>query len=128
MGHVARSYGPDVEAALPLGRHLIVEFHGAENLVDPEACRLALWKAAESAGATVLGVDLHDFGDRMGFTGVALLAESHISLHTWPEHGYAALDIFMCGDADPEKALPALRSYFKPQGESVQLIRRGGIA
>ena len=110
---------------MPLGRHLIVEFHGAENLVEPGPCAPALRRAAESAGATVLSVDLHDFGERMGYTGVALLSESHISVHTWPEHGYAAVDVFMCGDADPRLALPALRRFFRPSRESVRCLVRG---
>lgn len=110
---------------LPLGQHLIAEFYDAVGLYDPEAAKPALKNAVIDAGATLLGIDLHDFGDRAGFTGVAILAESHISIHTWPEHGYAAIDVFMCGDAQPEKCIEALKRYFKPKQVSQQLIRRG---
>jgi S-adenosylmethionine decarboxylase len=66
-------------------------------LDDAELVRAALAGAAAAAGAHLLDVHLHSFGPGQGVTGVALLAESHISIHTWPEHGYAAIDIFMCG-------------------------------
>ena len=59
-----------------------------------------------------------------GFTGVAILAESHMSIHTWPEHNYAALDIFMCGDADPLLAIPTLKEHFKPENTEVMLLER----
>lgn len=107
------------------GRHVLADFHGASALHLPEPAEAVLREAAEAAGAQVLEIKLHDFGDRSGFTGVALLAESHISIHTWPEHGYAALDIFMCGECDPMDALPALRAYFKPTQEEVTQILRG---
>jgi S-adenosylmethionine decarboxylase len=58
---------------------------------------------------------------------VAVLAESHMSIHTWPERGYAALDIFMCGDAEPNKAVPILRAAFRPGSVSVSEHKRGII-
>lgn len=111
-----------------LGQHLIADFHGASHLFDGEQAKVVLHKAAEAAGATVLDLNLHDFGDRYGFTGVALLAESHISIHTWPENEYAAIDIFMCGDADPTLSLAVLRDYFSPTDEQVQVLHRGNVA
>ncbi|MGH1331710.1 MAG: adenosylmethionine decarboxylase [Paracoccaceae bacterium] len=114
-----------------LGQHVIAEFYGASQLLDAAPAEPILRAAALSVGATVLDIKLHNFGDHVGFTGVALLAESHISIHTWPEHDYAAIDIFMCGDVDPLKSLEALRAYFNPARENVQLLRRGeglGIA
>ncbi|WP_170327615.1 adenosylmethionine decarboxylase [Ruegeria arenilitoris] len=110
-----------------LGIHLIADFFDASALYDPVPAEDALRRAAVAAKAHVLGVNTHDFGQRAGFTGVALLAESHISVHTWPEHGYAALDIFMCGDAKPQLSLDVLKSYFRPQRVNVQSIRRGLI-
>ncbi len=71
---------------------------------------------------------MHDFGDRCGFTGVAVLAESHISIHTWPENDYAAIDIFMCGDAEPMRSLDVLRQYFTPGREQVDILQRGNMA
>ena len=64
---------------------------------------------APAAGARVLGARFHPFGPGQGVTGVLLLAESHISIHTWPEHGYAAVDVFMCGDAQPMVAASLIR-------------------
>ncbi|MEX0320477.1 MAG: adenosylmethionine decarboxylase [Ruegeria sp.] len=109
----------------PLGLHLIAELFDASALFDPLPAQDALTRAANAAGATLLEVNTHDFGDRAGFTGVALLAESHISVHTWPEHDYAAIDIFMCGDANPQASLKVLESYFAPARTDVQVISRG---
>ncbi|MFY2825326.1 adenosylmethionine decarboxylase [Ruegeria sp. MALMAid1280] len=110
-----------------LGIHLIADFFDSSALYDPVPAEKALRRAASAAKAHVLRVNTHDFGQRAGFTGVALLAESHISVHTWPEHGYAAIDIFMCGDAEPQLSLDVLKSYFRPQRVNVQSIRRGLI-
>lgn len=92
---------------------------------DPVPAKPVLERAAKAAGAVVLEVKLHDFGDRAGFTGVALLAESHISIHTWPEHGYAAIDVFMCGDCDPLASVDVLRAFFAPDREDIQQLKRG---
>lgn len=109
----------------PLGLHLIADFFGASQLLDAQPVDAILRDAAQAASATILSVKLHDFGNRFGFTGVALLAESHISIHTWPENDYAAIDIFMCGDVEPERSLDVLRQYFRPQREQLQLLKRG---
>ena len=79
------------------GRHLLAELYGCTRLGDEAHIGRALAEAAAAAGATLLEVRLHGFGVGQGVTGVALLAESHISIHTWPEHDYAAVDIFLCG-------------------------------
>ena len=60
-----------------------------------------------------------------GVSGVAVLAESHISIHSWPERGYAALDIFMCGDANPDACVPVLRQAFRPKRIAVSELLRG---
>ena len=85
------------------GRHYIADFYGAQQLDDIDVMGNALTQAAQIAGATLLHVHLHTFADGGGITGVALLAESHISVHTWPELNYAAFDAFMCGNANPKK-------------------------
>ncbi|HEY8189157.1 MAG TPA: adenosylmethionine decarboxylase, partial [Micavibrio sp.] len=85
----------------------------------------ALRKSAEACGATVLDITLHSFGEGAGITGVAVLSESHISIHTWPEIGFAALDVFMCGTCDPRKAVPVLQEFFKPGETVVSECRRG---
>ena len=79
------------------GTHLLLDLWGASNLTDPELIDRALRDAAEAAGATILHSHFHHFGPDGGVSGVLVLAESHISIHTWPERDFAAVDIFMCG-------------------------------
>ena len=110
---------------LATGTHLLIDLHGASRLDDADHVRQALVDAAAACGATLLDVKLHSFGAQSGVTGVALLAESHISIHTWPEQGFAALDVFMCGNCDPRGALPVLRAAFSPAEMKVSEIRRG---
>ena len=96
------------------GTHLLIDFWGSSQL-DAERIKLALNHAAAACGATVLAVHLHSFGNNAGITGFAMLAESHISIHTWPELDYIALDVFMCGNSNPHLALPVLRQFFNPK-------------
>ena len=107
------------------GTHLLVELWGATNLADVAGIENALLEGARKAGATVLHSYMHPFGEGMGVSGVVVLAESHISIHTWPERGYAAIDIFMCGNCDPYKAIPALKAAFLPNGIQVSESKRG---
>ena len=111
---------------LPRGRHVLADLSGvdAARLASCDAIDRLLRAAAEAAGARVLHSHFHGFGPGQGVTGVALLAESHISIHTWPEHGYAAADIFMCGEARPELALCVLREALAPRECRVQTIAR----
>ncbi|MBM3540607.1 MAG: adenosylmethionine decarboxylase [Alphaproteobacteria bacterium] len=107
------------------GRHLIVDLWDAKNLDDIEIIEAMLRESAEVAGATLLDVQLHHFGPNQGVSGVALLAESHISIHTWPERGYAAIDLFMCGSCNPYKAVPAMKRALKPGQVQLAEQRRG---
>lgn len=107
------------------GLHLIVDLVGAEGLDDAGHIEAALVRAARAAGATVLNTDFHVFSPNDGVSGVVVLAESHISIHTWPERDFAAVDIFMCGDCEPMKALPVLKAAFRPAHVNLQEIRRG---
>ena len=107
------------------GTHLLMDLHGARHLTDADALRDALTAAARAAGATVLGAHFHTFPDRAGITGVVLLAESHISIHTRPEIGFAAVDIFMCGACDPYKAVQIIKRAFTPAHIGLSENRRG---
>ncbi len=106
------------------GVHLIVDLHGAKRLDDIEHIEATLRRCVEAARATLLHIHLHHF-QPSGVSGVAVLAESHISIHTWPEAGYAALDVFMCGSADPDMCIPVLREAFSAKRVGVNEILRG---
>jgi len=110
------------------GTHLLVDLWGASRLDDPERIDTALRDAALAAGATILHSHFHHFTPNGGVSGVVVLAESHISIHTWPERGFAALDIFMCGTCDPYESIPVLRAAFAPSEVQVDEQRRGRIA
>jgi S-adenosylmethionine decarboxylase len=109
------------------GGHLLLDLWGAGNLTDPDRIAAALADAARAAGATILHSHLHQFGDGGGVSGVLVLAESHISIHTWPERDFAAIDIFMCGACDPLKSVPVLRHAFQPADMQISEHRRGLI-
>lgn len=106
------------------GTHLLIDLWGATNLNSPEEIEKTLRECAIEAGATILHSHMHHFQPQ-GVSGVVVLAESHISIHTWPERGYAALDVFMCGNADPYKAIDILKSYFNPSSIQVSESKRG---
>jgi S-adenosylmethionine decarboxylase len=106
------------------GVHLIIDLHGAKQLDDIEHIEATLRRCVEAARATLLHIHLHHF-QPSGVSGVAVLAESHISIHTWPEAGYAALDVFMCGSAEPDKCIPVLREAFSAQSVGVNELLRG---
>lgn len=107
------------------GIHLLIDLWGAERLDDLEAVRAALLRATDACGARLLDLNLHTFSPTNGITGVALLAESHISIHSWPEHRYAAVDIFVCGPCDPHRIVPVLREAFSPERLEVTEQSRG---
>lgn len=107
------------------GIHLLVDLQGAQRLDEPAHVAAVLVQAARAAGCTILHQHFYHFGPDTGVTGMLLLAESHISIHTWPETGYAAVDVFMCGNCDPHDALPALRAGFMATDVRVQEFQRG---
>ena len=111
----------------PVGHHHILELErcAAERLADPDAVSAAMRRAVERAGLTLLQQAVHAFAPH-GVTAVALLAESHLSVHTWPEHGYAAVDLFSCGD--PRQAEAACRDLAHALGAgklALRVVRRG---
>ena len=107
------------------GVHLIIDCIGAKNLSSLEKVELCLRDAIKASGATLLHIHLHHFTPNGGISGVAVLAESHISIHSWPENGYAALDVFMCGDADPHKTLDVIQAAFEPDELRCDELLRG---
>ena len=109
------------------GIHLIVDVWGADQLDDLELMECAMREAVEAAKATLLHIHLHHFTPNGGISGVAVLAESHISVHTWPERQFAAFDIFMCGGAKPELAVKVLQTHFQPGQFQVKELLRGRI-
>jgi len=108
------------------GVHLIIDLHGARRLDDIDYIESVMRRCVDAAGATLLHIHLHRFRPD-GVSGVAVLAESHISIHTWPAAGYAALDIFMCGDTDPDKCVPILREAFAAKRVDVSEVLRGRV-
>jgi S-adenosylmethionine decarboxylase proenzyme len=106
--------------------HLLVEYHGCDRalLDDEDRIRALMRAAAEAAGATVVAEVFHRYRPQ-GVTGVLLIEESHFSVHTWPEHGYAALDFYTCGDCRPERADHYLREALGAERAEVMLIKRG---
>jgi S-adenosylmethionine decarboxylase len=109
------------------GVHLILDLHGGTGLNDIDLIEATLRSCVAAAGATLLHIHLHHF-QPSGVSGVAVLAESHISIHTWPERGYAAIDIFMCGACDPYKAIPVIKRAFGPATVQLSEQKRGVIA
>ncbi len=109
------------------GTHLLIDLWGARNLDQPDLIDHALREGAVVAGATILHSHFHHFTPNGGVSGVVVLAESHISIHTWPERDFAAIDIFMCGVCDPRKAIPILQAAFSPERTDVGEQRRGRV-
>jgi len=110
-----------------LGRHLIIEMQGVQfdQLNSIVLMENYFRTACKSGNLTLLDINMHEFQPH-GVSGVAVLAESHISVHTWPEYGYAALDIFTCGDtADPEAALTSLKDQLGSSKMKVTRLDRG---
>ena len=111
-----------------LGTHLILELHGCETskLNDVEFIRSVLIEAANEANATIVGEVFHEFSP-IGVTGVVAIAESHISIHSWPEHEYAAIDMFMCGETEPHRAGNVIRNAFQPERGEIGEHQRGRL-
>ena len=109
------------------GRHLIADLDGcAADLSDPALVETALRAGVTAAGASLIDCRLHHFGPGAGVTGVAILAESHLSVHSWPEHSYAAIDIFLCGARhDLDAALVAICAHLRPAAVRQQTVARG---
>jgi S-adenosylmethionine decarboxylase len=110
-----------------VNRHVLYDvwLEDRTYLTSVEALKELMCRAAEAGGATVIHEYFHEFSPP-GVTGFLLLAESHLSVHTWVEEGFAAFDIFTCGPMDTDKVLEALRAGLQPRHASVRRIVRGG--
>jgi len=112
-----------------LGRHLLVELYGCdpEILNDVKKVEKYMKEAALKAGSTIVQAIFHKFCPQ-GISGVVVIAESHLAVHTWPEYGYAALDLFTCGEeVDPWEAYKFLREKFKAQDAESSELKRGEL-
>lgn len=111
-----------------LGQHMLIELWDAELLDDVNAGEDALVATVRATGATLLDTRMVPFPNG-GYSGVCILAESHLTIHTWPEHGYAAIDMFTCGpNMDYDAGLAMLQAHFRAGRTEVQTIERGRLA
>ena len=108
------------------GVHKIIDMWAPRRINELDFIETAMRESIAAARATLLHIHLHHFDNTGGVSGVAILAESHISVHTWPEQGFAAFDIFTCGDTDPEAAITVLTAALQPERVVVCEILRGG--
>ncbi len=106
------------------GTHLIIDVIGGSNLDCVRTVEAAFRQCIDACGATLLHIHMHQFSPQ-GVSGVAVLAESHISVHTWPEAGYGAFDVFMCGQTNPLKTVEILRTAFDAKDVRVKELLRG---
>jgi S-adenosylmethionine decarboxylase len=124
---VARDHFIRLDNRLYAGTHLIIDMWGVMEADNLQLMEDALRKAVKASGATLLHIHLHHFSPNGGISGVAVLAESHISVHTWPEHSFAAFDIFMCGNCSPVEGLKVLEKIFSPERAEVKTYIRGRL-
>ncbi len=111
-----------------LGRHLLVEFTGCEPsaLANLDGVTAAMLEAARASGATIVTHSFHHFSPH-GVSGAVIIAESHLAIHTWPEHGFAAVDFFSCGAVDMDRGLAVLKAAFAATGETRLALERGPL-
>lgn len=107
-------------------RHLLAEYHGCDRAVldDIKRIETLLRIAAKEAGATIVASVVHPFSPQ-GVSGVVVIEESHLSIHTWPEHRYAAVDFFTCGEGMPERAHEVLAAGLEAERAEVLVLERG---
>ena len=107
------------------GKHVIIDLWQTSFDNKQVSLKRIIKNAVEIANAKMLHIHLHRFGKKQGISGIAVLAESHISVHTWPERNYIAFDIFMCGDTYPEIAVEYLIKVLNPKIKKIKTIKRG---
>lgn len=108
------------------GRHLLVEYRGCDSelLNDLDFIEVLMKRAAVAARATIVTSTFHMFAPQ-GVSGVVVVQESHLSIHTWPERGYAAVDFYTCGDCKPELAHQELLAGLRARAFELMLVNRG---
>ena len=108
------------------GRHLLVEYYDCDmdTLNNQDFIEQLFIKAAKAADATIVTTTFHKFAPQ-GVSGVVVIEESHLSIHTWPEYGYAAVDFYTCGESEPDKAHPVLMDGLKAKKYEMMVINRG---
>lgn len=121
---IASSQKPAPSEFSASGQHLLIDLWTEQHLDNADYIEKALKACVDACHATLLHIHVHHFSPQMGVSGVAVLAESHISVHTWPEQGYAAFDVFMCGNTQPQNAVRILKKAFAPSRCKVQEIQR----
>jgi len=110
-----------------IGRHIILEMWGCQNLDSVPTAEEALRDMVEALDVNLLDLRVYPFSP-VGVTGIAIVSESHLVIHTWPEHGYAAVDIFTCGEPrDPQAAVQVLHRLYDPERVGVMEINRGQL-
>lgn len=109
-----------------LGTHVLLELYecSPNSLTEPADSERILLSAAAAMGATVIGAHFHTFSPH-GVSGVVVIAESHLTIHTWPEHGYAAVDIFSCGDLNLDAGIDLICRSFAAKRTETTLVERG---
>ena len=108
-----------------VGTHLVLELWGCTNLNSPPVVEQALKEIVTATNVTLLDLHVYPFSP-IGVTGVAIVAESHIMIHTWPERDYAAIDVFTCGkERDLDGAIEVIREHFTPERIQMMRIIRG---
>lgn len=121
----ASFHNPLVDGVPFAGVHLLAEFWDPVRIEEPEALRAVIAEAARRARCEVLCLEVRTF-EPQGITGFALLAESHLSIHSWPELGFVAIDLFTCGlDTAPHAALAYLREVYNPGRVDLTEVKRG---
>jgi S-adenosylmethionine decarboxylase len=112
-----------------LGRHLLVEFYDCDSqtLDNVAGIETHMNDAARACGATIVQSTFHRF-EPWGVSGVVVISESHLAIHTWPEYGYASVDLYTCGDEiDPMGAYEHLRLVLGAQEAEIQMLKRGNL-
>lgn len=111
-----------------LGQHMLVEFYNCrpEALDDVEGIERDMNAAALACGATIVTSSFHRF-EPWGVSGVVVISESHLAIHTWPEYGYASVDLYTCGDINSLAAYEYLREKLGAQHAEIQTLKRGNL-